>query len=60
MNRTGIETPGAAVMPIPEQYADRPNLWRVVCELSKFKNPNKAADALLAMLTVAGLGEARA
>lgn len=21
---------------IPEQYADKPNLWRLACELSKF------------------------
>lgn len=60
MNRAGIETPGAAMMPILKQYADRPNLWRVACELSKFKDPYKAADALLAMPTAAGLGEARA
>lgn len=37
--------------PIPEKYANRPNLWRVACELSKFKNPDKV---LAALVTVAG------
>ena len=36
-------------MKIPEKYADTPNLWRVACKLSKFKNPYKAVDALLAV-----------
>lgn len=33
----------------PEQYASTPNLWRLACELSKFKGPYKAAGMLLAM-----------
>lgn len=37
------------MIPIPEKYADRPNLWRVACELSKFKEPDKALDMLLAL-----------
>lgn len=32
----------------PPEYADKPNLWRLACELSKFKNPYKATDVLLA------------
>ena len=33
----------------PPEYADTPNLWRVACGLSKFKNPYKTADELLAL-----------
>lgn len=33
----------------PEKYADMPNLWRVACELAKFKDPHKACDMLLAL-----------
>lgn len=33
----------------PEQYAHKPNLWRLACELSEFKDPYKAADMLLAL-----------
>ena len=33
----------------PEQYAHKPNLWRVACELSRFKDPYKALDMLLAL-----------
>lgn len=40
---------GDGVKPIPEQYADMPNLWRVACELSKFKDPCGAANILLSM-----------
>ena len=36
-------------MKTPEEYANRPNLWRLACELSKFDNPYKAADLLLAI-----------
>lgn len=36
----------------PEQIAqikvERPNLWRLACELSKFKDPYRVANALLA------------
>lgn len=28
--------------------AQKPNLWRVACELSKFKEPYKTLDMLLA------------
>lgn len=35
--------------PIPEKYANRPNLWRLACELSKFKDPYKAINILLAL-----------
>lgn len=31
----------------PEQYANKPNLWRLACELAKFKEPYKATDMLL-------------
>lgn len=38
----------------PEQIAkikaERPNLWRVACELSKFKDPYKVANILLAVV----------
>lgn len=33
--------------PIPEKYADTPNLWRVACELSRCKNPYKILDLML-------------
>lgn len=33
----------------PEQYASTPSLWRVACELAKFRDPYKAADLLLAI-----------
>lgn len=33
-------------MKIPEKYANKPNLWRLACELSKFNEPYKAVDAL--------------
>ena len=36
-------------MEIPKKYANTPNLWRLACELSKFKNPYKACDMLLAL-----------
>lgn len=36
-------------MKIPEQYADRPNLWRAACELSKLEDPYEAIDRLLAV-----------
>lgn len=34
---------------IPEKYADTPNLWRLACELSKFKNPYKTLDMVIAI-----------
>ena len=34
---------------LEELRAKKPNLYRVACELSKFKNPYKAADMLLAL-----------
>ena len=33
----------------PEQYAKTPNLWRLACELSKFKNPYKTLDMVIAI-----------
>ncbi len=38
-------------MKISEKYAHKPKLWRVVCELSKFKEkePEKALNLLLAI-----------
>ena len=37
-------------MNIPEKYADRPNLYRVACELANSKDPDKTFDALAAIL----------
>ena len=34
---------------IPEKYADRPNLWRVACELSTYRNPRGVINALAAV-----------
>lgn len=34
---------------LPRQYADKPNLWRLACELSKFKNPYAAFNVAMAM-----------
>ena len=39
------------MIPVPEQYANKPNMWRVACERAKFKEPYKAADMLLAALS---------
>lgn len=36
-------------MKIPDEYANMPNLWRFACELSKFKNPYKTLDMVLAL-----------
>lgn len=44
------ETGGVGMTPVFEQHANRLNLWRVSCELSKLKDPHKAVDAALAML----------
>lgn len=33
----------------PEQYAKTPNLWRLACELSKFKNPYMTLDMVIAI-----------
>ena len=38
-------------MEIPEEYANKPNLWRLACELSKFEDPEKV---LALMLAIAG------
>ncbi len=38
-------------MKIPEKYADRPNLYRVACELAKSKDPDKILDVLAAVLS---------
>lgn len=37
------------MIPVPEQYANKPNMWRVACELAKFKEPYKALDMLMAL-----------
>ena len=42
--------------PVFEQHANRPNLWRVSCELSKLKDPYKAADAVLSILSMLAPG----
>ena len=34
---------------VDELRAQKPNLWRVACELSKFKDPYKALDALVVL-----------
>ena len=36
-------------MEMPKKYANTPNLWRLACELSKFKEPEKALNLLLAI-----------
>lgn len=55
MNCAMDKTSGRVAKPVPEQYAGKPNLWRVACELSTFKYPYRAADALLAVAdTVSG------
>lgn len=41
----------------PEQYAGKPNLWRVACELSTFKDPYRALNALMAALGADMKGE---
>lgn len=38
-------------MKMPEKYADKPNLWRVACELSKSKDLHKTLDMLRVMLS---------
>ena len=35
---------------IPEKDADRPELYRVACELASYENPHKALNALTAVL----------
>ena len=35
---------------IPEKYANRPELYRVACELASYENPHKALNALKAVL----------
>lgn len=36
---------------IPEKYADRPQLWRAACELSKSKDLHKTLNILRVMLS---------
>ena len=45
--------------PIPQQYANTPNLWRVACELSTFKEPYRVLNALMAILGADMKGEQR-
>ena len=33
-------------LPVPEKYANKPNLWRLACELVKFEDPNQALGLL--------------
>lgn len=35
---------------IPEKCADKPNLWRVACELARYEHPDRILDALRALL----------
>lgn len=34
---------------LPEKYANKPNLWWVVSELSRLRDPYRAVDMLLAV-----------
>ncbi len=34
---------------LTKQYANKPNLWRVACELSKLKNPYAVLNAAMAI-----------
>ena len=36
---------------IPEKYADRPNLYRLACELSTYEDPYRVLNALVALLS---------
>ena len=36
--------------PIPEKYANTPNLRRVSCELARCKNPDKVLAALVTIM----------
>ena len=48
------------MIPVPEECADKPNLWRLACELSKFEDPEKAlALGYPAMKYHAGLWSCR-
>lgn len=38
-------------MEIPKKYANKPNLWRLACELAKCKEPDKVLNALAAVLS---------
>lgn len=38
-------------MKIPEKYANRPNLYRLACELSTYENPDRVLNALKAVLS---------
>ena len=44
----------------PEQYADKPNLWRLACELATFKEPYKAMNSLLGIIKVSAKKEGAA
>lgn len=60
MNSPVIEKgAGSGIRPIPKQYADKPNLWRVACELSTYKEPHKVLNALMAILSADMKGEQR-
>ena len=38
-------------MEIPEKYANRPNLYRLACELSTYKEPYRVLNALKDVLS---------
>ena len=38
-------------MEIPEKYADRPNLYRLACELASYENPDRVLNALKPILS---------
>ena len=35
--------------PIPEKYANKPNLWRVAQELATYEDPYRVLNALMAL-----------
>lgn len=35
--------------PPPPEYANRPNLWRLYCEIARCKHPDLVLNALLAL-----------
>lgn len=51
MNRCSQAEERIIIRP-PAKYADKPNLWRLACELSTFKRKYAAADMLLAMVQI--------
>ena len=38
-------------MEIPEKYANRPNLYRLACELASCENPDRVLNALKDVLS---------